>query len=156
MEMYNAIIDIDVERLNLPRRPIFVRQSHAHALKLRGVPADVTNVYVRLFRANGAYFDVAAHEHPDGTYSVRIPSGTLPDVGEFPYEVHARDRMNDSVALGEGTLHVQSFTTTTNPDKPVEPQVVTEMPCEGGGVVQVVQVWDGYDWVQKAIVKETT
>lgn len=151
MEQINAEIDCDVSRLDFPLRSCKARQGHNFVARFRRVPADVTKLFVRVFRANGAYFDVTAHEHPDGGWTVRIPAACFPEQGEFKYEVHATAADDEPVAIGEGRLLVQPFTTTTTPLPIGTVQEVCQMPCEGGGYVQVVMKWDGYEWMQEAV-----
>ena len=80
MEQTNAIIDCDVTRLDVPLRSWKARQGRNFVALLRRVPADVTGLFVRVFRANGAYFDVQAHEHPGGEWTVRVPATCFPAV----------------------------------------------------------------------------
>lgn len=151
MEQVNAEIDCDVSRLDFPLRPWKARQGHNFVARFRRVPADVTKLFVRVFRANGAYFDITAHEHPDGGWTARIPAACFPEQGEFKYEVHATAADDEPAAIGEGRLLVQPFTTTTTPLPVGTVQEVCQMPCEGGGYVQVVMKWDGYEWMQEAV-----
>ena len=66
MDQINAVIDCDVARLDFPLRPWKARVAHNFVALFRRVPADVTGLFVRLFKADGSYFDVTAHEHADG------------------------------------------------------------------------------------------
>ena len=104
MDQVNAIVDCDVERLNFPLRPFFARAGHNFVARFRRVPADVTALFVRLFRENGAYFDVTAHEHPNGDWTARIPAACFPLKGDYIYEVHATASDNEPAAIGEGRL----------------------------------------------------
>ena len=155
MEQINAIVDCDVARLDAPLRPCKARQGHNFVALFRRVPADVTGLYVRVFKANGAYFDVTAHEHPDGGWTVRIPAACFPEAGEFRYEVHALAADDQPAAIGEGRLAVASFSTTTTPAVIGEVQEVAQLPCAGGGFVQVVMKWDGYEWMPEAVHSAT-
>lgn len=151
MEQVNAEIECDVSRLNFPRRPWYARQGHGFVARLLRVPADVTKVFARVFRANGAYFDVTGHEHRDGSWTVRIPAACFPEAGDFHYEIHGVSADDEPAAIGEGQLLVQPFSTTTTPLPIGTVQEVCQMPCEGGGYVQVVMKWDGYEWMQQAV-----
>lgn len=151
MEQINAIVDCDVARLDAPLRPWKARQGHNFVALFRRVPADVTGLFARVFKANGAYFDITGHEHPDGGWTVRIPAACFPNAGEFRYEVHATAADDQPAAIGEGRLSVASFSTTTTPIEPGTVQEVAQLPCEGGGFVQVVMKWDGFEWVQAAV-----
>jgi hypothetical protein len=156
MEQINALVDCDVARLNVPLRTFYARVGHNFVARFRRVPADVTRLFVRVFRANGAYFDVSANGLATGEWVARIPATCLGDVGSFKYEVHATAYDDEPCAIGVGRLVVGPFSTTTNPDKPGVIQKVAELPCEGGGYVQVVMKWDGFAWVQEAVYNAST
>ena len=155
MEQINANVDCDVARLDAPLRPWKARQGHNFVALFRRVPADVTGLFVRVFKANGAYFDVTGHEHPDGGWTVRIPAACFPNAGEFRYEVHATAADDQPAAIGEGRLAVESFSTTTTPIAPGTVQEVAQLPCEGGGFVQVLMKWDGHEWMPEAVHSAT-
>ena len=155
MEQINAEIDCDVSRLDFPLRAWKARQGHNFVARFRRVPADVTKLFARVFKANGAYFDVTGHEHPDGGWTVRVSAACFPEAGEFKYEVHATAADDEPAAIGEGRLMVAPFSTTTEPIPVGTVQEVAQMPCEGGGFVQVVMKWDGYEWVQEAVYSAT-
>ena len=57
--------------------------------------------------------------------------------------------------LSSTSVMVAPFSTTTEPVPVGTVQEVAQMPCEGGGVVQVVMKWDGYEWVQEAVYSAT-
>jgi len=151
MEQINAEVDCDVSRLDFPLRPFKARAGHNFVALFRRVPADVTKLFVRLFRANGAYFDVTAHERPCGEWVCRIPAACFTAAGDFRYEVHATAADDQPAAIGEGLLAVQPFSTTTTPIEPGTVQEVAQLPCEGGGFVQVVMKWDGFEWMPEAV-----
>lgn len=155
MDQINAKVDCDVSRLDFPLRPFKARAGHNFVVLFRRVPADATGLFVRVFKENGAYFDVTGHEHPDGGWTVRIPSACFPNVGEFKYEVHATASDDQPTAIGEGRLQVLPFSTTTAPIAPGTVQEVAQLPCAGGGFVQVVMRWDGYEWMPEAVASAT-
>lgn len=155
MDQINAEVDCDVSRLDFPLRPFKARAGHSFVALFRRVPADVTGLFVRVFKENNAYFDVTGHEHPDGGWMVRIPAACFPNVGEFSYEVHAVAADDQPAAIGEGRLVVGPFSTTTAPVAPGTVQEVAQLPCEGGGFVQVVMKWDGFEWMPEAVVSAT-
>ena len=138
MDQVNAIVDCDVGRLNFPLRPFFARAGHNFVARFRRVPADVTALFVRLFRENGAY-----------------PASCFPLKGDYIYEVHATAADDEPAAIGEGRLTVGSFSTTTTPIQPGTVQTVAQLPCEGGGFVQVVMKWDGFEWMPEAVVNNS-
>lgn len=151
MDQINAEIDCDASRLDFPLRPLKARRWHNFVAELRRVPADVTAVFLRLFRSDGAYFDVAARERFGGGWTARVPAACLPDAGEFRYEVHATASDDQPAALGEGRLLVQPFSVSSAPMEPGAVQEVAQLPCEGGGFVQVVMRWDGHEWMPEAV-----
>lgn len=155
MDQINAEVDCDVSRLDFPLRPFKARAGHSFVALFRRVPADVTGLFVRVFKGNGAYFDVMGHEHPDGGWTVRIPAACFPSTGEFSYEVHAVAADDQPTAIGEGRLLVGPFSTTTAPVAPGTVQEVAQLPCEGGGFVQVVMKYDGFEWMPEAVVSAT-
>ena len=155
MEQINTIVDCDVSRLNFPLRTFFARQGHNFVALFKRVPADVTNLFVRVFKENGAYFDITAHEHPDGGWTARIPAACFPSAGEFKYEVHATSADDQPTAIGEGFLSVRPFSTTTTPIVVGTVQEVAQLPCAGGGFVQVLMKWDGHEWMPEAVHSAT-
>lgn len=152
MEQTNAIIDCDVTRLDVPLRSWKARQGRNFVAMLRRVPADVTGLFVRVFRANGAYFDVQAHEHPGGEWTVRIPATCFPAVGDFRYEVHATASDDQPAAIGEGRLVVAEFSSGSAPTEG-EVRQVAELPTEDGGTVQVVMVYEAGAWTMRAVTE---
>ena len=155
MDQINAEVDCDVSRLDFPLRAWKARQGHNFVALFRRVPADVTKLFVRVFKSNDAYFDITAHEHPDGGWTARVPAACFPYEGDFKYEVHSTASDDQPAAIGEGRLLVQPFSTTTTPIAPGTVQEVAQIPCAGGGFVQVVMKWDGYEWMPEAIHSAT-
>lgn len=155
MEQTNATVDCDVTRLDLPLRPFKARQGHGFVALFRRVPADAENLYLRVFRENGAYFDITAHEHRGGEWTARVPAACFPSAGDFAYEVHATAADGQPCALGAGEVHVEPFSTTSSPAAVGEVQTVAQLPCEGGGFVDVVMKWDGYEWMPAAVKSAT-
>jgi hypothetical protein len=156
MDQINASVDCDVTRLNAPLRPFYARQGHNFVAEFRRVPADITGVFVRVFKTNGAYFDISAIEHLSGIWTCRISGVCFPDVGQFRYEVHGKACDDTPAALGEGMLNIAPFSVTNEAVEPGTQQAIATIPCEGGGSVQAVMVWDGYTWVLKAIPNAET
>ncbi len=155
MDQINAVVDCDVSRLDFPLRAWKARQGHNFVALFRRVPADVTKLFVRVFKSNDAYFDITAHEHPDGGWTARVPAACFPYEGDFKYEVHSTASDDQPAAIGEGRLLVQPFSTTTTPIAPGTVQEVAQLPCEGGGFVQVVMKWDGHEWMPEAVYSAT-
>lgn len=155
MDQINAEVDCDVSRLDFPLRAWKARQGHNFVALFRRVPADVTKLFVRVFKSNDAYFDITAHEHPDGGWTARVPAACFPYEGDFKYEVHSTASDDQPAAIGEGRLLVQPFSTTTDPVEPGTVQEVAQLPCEGGGFVQVIMKWDGHEWMPEAVHSAT-
>ena len=153
MEQINAEVDCDVSRLDFPLRAWKAKQGHNFVALFRRVPADVTKLFARVFKSNNAYFDVTAHEHPDGGWTVRVPAACFPYTGEFKYEVHATASDDQPAAIGEGRLLVQPFSVTTTPEEPGAVQQVAELPTGDGGVVQVVMVYENGAWKMQAVTE---
>jgi hypothetical protein len=153
MEQINAQVDCDITRLNAPLRPFYARVAHSFVALFRRVPADTTGVFVRLFKADGSYFDVTAHEHADGTWLARIGAACFPAELDGKYEVHAYAADDQPTAIGEGRLVVQPFSATaavgTVPDGTV--QQVAELPTSSGSTVQVVMVYANGAWQMQVI-----
>lgn len=153
MEQINAQVDCDITRLNAPLRPFYARVAHSFVALFRRVPADTTGVFVRVFKADGSYFDVTAHEHADGTWLARIGAACFPAVVDGKYEVHAYAADDQPTAIGEGRLVVQPFSATaavgTVPDGTV--QQVAELPTSSGSTVQVVMVYADGEWQMQVI-----
>lgn len=152
MEQTNVIVDCDVTRLDVPLRSWKARQGRNFVALLRRVPADMTGVFARVFRANGEYFDVSAHEHLGGEWTVRIPASCFPSVGDFRYEIHAVASDDQPAALGEGRLAVDAFSSGTTPTEG-EIRQVAELPTEDGGTVQVVMVYEDGAWKMRAVTE---
>ena len=155
MEQINAVIDCDVSRLDFPLRAMKARAGHNFVALIRRAPADVTGLFVRVFRENGAYFDVTAREHLGGEWVARIPAACFPAPVDSKYEIHATASDDQPAAIGEGRLVVAPFSTTTSPIEPGTVQEVAQLPCEGGGFVQVVMKWDGFEWMPEAVVNNS-
>lgn len=151
MEQTNAIINLAPSRLNFPLAPIYPRRGHSFVFDLRDAPADVTRLFVRIFRPNGAYFDVPANWHEDGRYTAYAIGTCFPDIGCCRYEIHASDYRGNPTALGEGIVTISDFSTTASPAETGEPVQVAQIPARGGGFVNVFMVCDEYgQWVYEA------
>lgn len=153
MEQTNAIVDCDVSRLDFPLRTFKARQGHNFVALIRRVPADVTGLFVRLFNEDGSYFDVTAHEHPGGEWTVRVPAACFPATCNTKYEIHATASDDEPAAIGEGRLVVAPFSMTTTPVEPGMLQHVAELPTADGGTVQVVMVYNNGTWTMQAVTE---
>ena len=143
----NAIVEIDVARLDRPLRPFFARQFHSFVAEIRGIPTDCDRVIVRVFRkgeGNG-FFDIPVTVGPDGAYAYII--GTcFQDVGTSKYEIHAFDAEGNSTALGVGGIYEQPFSASGEPLEVGEERPVCTIQDRNGGTHTITAVWDGFAW----------
>lgn len=155
MEQTNATVRVDAARLNFPLAPLHARAGHSFRMLLAGVPADVEGVYVRLFRPDGAYYDVRANEHAGGAWTAYAVGTCFPAAGRSSYEVHAEDARGNPTALGAGTLDVAPFSASSSPSEPGAPVRVCEIPTKDGALVQIRMVLDDAgEWVYEAVLPE--
>ena len=108
MDQINAEVDCDVSRLDFPLRAWKARQGHNFVALFRRVPADVTKLFVRVFKSNNAYFDITAHEHPDGGWTVRIPAACFPFEG-VPASIANSLPTSATVTDASGNVYTVSF-----------------------------------------------
>ena len=131
MDQVNAIVKLDVSRLNFPLVPFYARQLHSVVAEIVGAPADVTGVGIRLYTPSGGYYLAPCNPRPNGNWRVRIPALYFPEVGAARYEVFGTDYTGDSTALGSGEVLVGEFGTDT--------------PAEiAGGVLPTLTISDEY------------
>ena len=143
----NAIVEIDVARLNRPLRPFFARQFHSFVAEIRGIPTDCDRVVCRIFRkgeGNG-FFDIPVTVAPDGAYAYII--GTcFQDVGTSKYEIHAFDANGNSTALGVGEILALPFSASGEPLEFGEERPVMTIQDRNGGTHTITAFWDGENW----------
>ena len=143
----NAIVEIDVTRLNRPLRPFFARQLHSFVAEIRGIPTDCDRVVCRVFRkgeGNG-FFDIPVSVGPDGAYAYII--GTcFNDVGTSKYEIHAFDAEGNSTALGAGEILSLPFSASGEPLEVGEERPVMTIQDANGGTHTITAIWDGKNW----------
>lgn len=143
----NAIVEIDVARLNRPLRPFFARQFHSFVAEIRGIPTDCDSVVCRVFRkgeGNG-FFDIPVSVAPDGAYAYII--GTcFQDVGTSKYEIHAFDAEGNSTALGVGEILALPFSASGEPLEVGEERPVMTIQDANGGTHTITAIWDGKNW----------
>ena len=143
----NAIVEIDVARLNRPLRPFFARQLHSFVAEIRGIPTDCDRVVCRVFRkgeGNG-FFDIPVTVAPDGAYAYII--GTcFQDVGTSKYEIHAFDADGNSTALGVGEILTLPFSASGDPLEVGEERPVMTIQDRNGGTHTITAIWDGENW----------
>ena len=143
----NAIVEIDVARLNRPLRPFFARQFHSFVAEIRGIPTDCDRVVCRVFRkgeGNG-FFDIPVTVAPDGAYAYII--GTcFQDVGTSKYEIHAFDAEGNSTALGVGEILALPFSASGEPLEVGAERPVMTIQDRNGGAHTITAIWDGKNW----------
>ena len=143
----NAIVEIDVARLNRPLRPFFARQLHSFVAEIRGIPTDCDRVLCRVFRkgeGNG-FFDIPVTVAPDGAYAYII--GTcFQDVGTSKYEIHAFDAEGNSTALGVGEILALPFSASGEPLEVGAERPVMTIQDANGGKHTITAIWDGENW----------
>ena len=129
----NAIVKVNVRRLNFPLPTLFARQFSAFRGEIANVPADLSGVFVRLFSADGASFsDFPATLSPCGDWRFSFSCVTFPRTGCFQYELHSENEEGEKVALGRGTLEVRPFSAGGSAPSVGEPVVVAKMPTKDG------------------------
>lgn len=143
----NAIVEIDVARLDRPLRPFFARQFHSFVAEIRGIPTDCDRVVCRIFRkgeGNG-FFDIPVTVAPDGAYAYII--GTcFQDVGTSKYEIHAFDAEGNSTALGVGEILALPFSASGEPLEVGAERPVMTIQDANGGTHTITAIWDGENW----------
>ena len=143
----NAIVEIDVARLNRPLRPFFARQLHSFIAEIRGIPTDCDRVVCRVFRkgeGNG-FFDIPVSVGPDGAYAYII--GTcFQHVGTSKYEIHAFDAEGNSTALGAGEILSLPFSAYGEPIEVGDEHPVMTIQDANGGTHTITAIWDGENW----------
>lgn len=143
----NAIVEIDVARLNRPLRPFFARQFHSFVAEIRGIPTDCDSVVCRVFRKGeeNGFFDIPVSVGPDGAYAYII--GTcFQDVGTSKYEIHAFDAEGNSTALGVGEILSLPFSASGEPLEVGEERPVMTIQDANGGTHTITAIWDGKNW----------
>jgi len=152
MDQLNALIELNPRRLGAQLVSMTARTGHSMRIALKGVPGDVTGVFLRIFKPNGAYFDFPCNEHPNGAWTVYVIGTAFPDQGDATYEVHATDALGHPTALGMGALSVLPFSVTSTPITPGSTVTVAQVPTSDGSFVQIQMVQDEVgQWVYRAV-----
>ena len=154
-QQMNARIKLNPERLNFPLPMIYARTGHSFRILAEKFPEDCTAPYIRVFRPDGAYFDIPGNIGEDGCIFYII--GTcFPLVGHASYEIHATDSEGNPTAIGEGKLEIKTFSASSSPLEPGRPVNIAQIPAKGGGFVQVRMVQDETgEWVYEALAHIT-
>lgn len=146
MDQVNAIVRLNMRRLDVPLETFHARQLHSFAAELVNVPADVTDVGLRVYRPSGGYYTAPCSPRPNGNWRVRIPALYFPDAGDARYEVFGRDAADDATALGEGRIEVSAFGRDATAEIAAGVVPVMTIPDEGGAQHRVVAVLADGEW----------
>lgn len=154
MDQVNAIIDLDVTRLNFPLRPMYARRYKSFVALLRNVPDDVQAVKIRLWEAGeqNVYYDIPCNPKPDGSWQCYIIGTAFPVPGASRYEIHATDAKDNPTAIGAGEVLVSPFAYTDVPATPGARVDVDTIHDANGNVYVIRAVYDGENWT--SIIEE--
>lgn len=149
-----TIIKVDVDRINFPTATIHARVGHSRSFCFVGVPQDVQDLFVRIFKPDGSYFDMPANPRPGGAWDCYVIGTCFPCVGSAHYELHGTDPMGNPTAVAYGLVNVGPFSVTTAPIEPGSVMTVERIPTRDGAMVQVLMVRDEAGaWVLDAVVE---
>ena len=154
MDQVNAIIDLDVTRLNFPLRPMYAKRYKSFVALFKNAPDDVQAVKVRVWKANdpNVYYDFPANPKPDGSWLCYIIGTAFPESGAARYEVHATDAKDNPTGLGGGEVLVGAFAYTNVPATPGAAVDIETIHDAHGNVLILRAVYDGENWT--TIVEE--
>lgn len=108
--MLNAVIQVDAKNLAKPLTTVQARFASSLRLKIVHAPQDVSDVFVRLFRAGtDAYFDCPANQDGNADWDCYAIGTCFPTVGDADYEIHGTDAEGNPTSLGAGRLVVAPF-----------------------------------------------
>lgn len=114
-EQVNLIIDANVARLDAKLPPIRARVGSSFVAEIRNVPADCSEVVVRVSVEGGAAFhDFPATCNSNGDWKCRIlgVAFRMVSVTEW-YEVRAKDSSGNDTAIGRGVVLVGPWSAGT-------------------------------------------
>lgn len=151
MDQINGTVECDVGHLYRQPAKLFARQGASYVLAAKRIPGDLTQVFLRVFRPDGAYHDIMGNEHP--FYRSFYVIGTcFPQAGEAYWEIHATDARGNPTAVASGPLVIHPFSAGGVPVKPGDTIPVCQIPTPDGAMVQVQMVKDetGH-WTYQAI-----
>ena len=132
----NAIIHVNVARLNWPLDTLNARKLAAFRARIVNVPDDMSGVFLRIIATDGSFKDYAAVRLPHlSAWRVTVPAAAFDAVGRFDYELHAESDDGEPVALGRGVCDVRPFTAGGIAPRANEPFVCAKMPTKNGGWV---------------------
>lgn len=129
----NAIIKVNVQRLNFPLATLFARRYSAFRFVITNVPADLSGVFIRIFSGDESSFnDYPAIMALYGNWCFSLPCLAFSDTGYFIYEIHAENDKGEKVALGRGVVNVKPFSAGGAAGSVGTPVVVAKMPTKDG------------------------
>lgn len=148
MVMVNAIVYVNVERLDVPLVKLRARHLQSFRIGVKRVPSDVTELRLRIYRPSGGFFELPGNAQADATSWAVYAIGTcFPEVGKARYDLRALDYRGNATALGEGELEISPFSPAASPITPGEDVVIdTVRDAEGAShLLKAVQNADG-EW----------
>ena len=148
MVMVNAIVYVNVERLDLPLVKLHARHLQSFRIGVKRVPSDVTELRLRLYRPSGGFFELPGNAQADATSWTVYAIGTcFPEVGKARYDLRALDYRGNSTAIGEGELEISPFSPSAAPITPGEDVVIDTVKDDTGAshLLKAVKNDDG-DW----------
>ena len=145
MELYNAIIKLDTERLNFPRPTLHARQLHSFTAIIRDIPDDVTDVILRIYKIDRqAHFDIPVSRRGESAQGEAYIIGTcFPDCGTSYYEIHAYDSRGNATSLGRGGVCIDAFGGTGSPIEPGQSVPIMQITDATGALHTIRAVSDG-------------
>lgn len=146
MNQTNLIAYVDARHLGKPLPPMEARQFASFVLRVCGAPDDATDLFARVFKPDGGYFDIPASRNGNGDWTARIIGTCFPNVGGGFYELHATDADGNPTALGRGRAVVMPFSVGGNAIQPGENVSVAVLPDQTGALHQVVAVNIDGEW----------
>jgi len=148
MNQVNAIVRVNVSRLNWPLQPFHARQFQSFRVKVVNVPGDVSSLRLRVFKPSGGFFELPGNVHVDGSWTIYAIGTCFPEVGSAGYELRAEDSRGNPTALGSGTLDIGSFSANAAASSTAGNTVVIDTVKDAAGAshtIKAVQNDDG-EW----------
>lgn len=145
MDQLNAVIRVDVSRLNFPTATIHARIGSEFVARFRGVPDDVTNAVLRVYNVGSGYNDINCHRCTNGDIFCRIPGACFLTTGSAHYELRADAASGNGTAISVGLIEVGAFSWDGTPVPPGPPVVITKVTDLAGNAhtLRAIQDDDG-------------
>lgn len=137
----NAVVQVDVQNLHRPLVTFQARQLSSFVAELRGVPDDIVNVGVTVYKPDGQHFiTTRCSQDANGYWKLYITPTMLPDAGEAKYEVIGTDDQEMTAPLGEGRLLIDPFGSGSLPIPEGKAIQVFDIPDKNGIAHKIVAV----------------